>query len=228
MDKYSSFAARGNAYQIPANHHETVKMLYEMPQEMAEKALSCTGDGPSLRQWRQVHNFFDERGVGIGLLEPAWFEYKDVQASEIEGSLDREKEAIRDLDQKARAGIYDANKPTLPEEAKAASVAAVAEGLTSFASEVVKRKKVDKDIRAFTGEDWKEIAASTGFGTFKGTVRGTSMYVLDNYTFTSSAVASAIKTASFGIAGCANRFRKGDISEFNSSRNSNMPAWKQA
>lgn len=88
------------------------------------------------------------------------------------------REAIRDLDQKARAGIYDANKPTLPEEAKAASVAAVAEGLTSFASEVVKRKKADKDIRAFTGEDWKEIAASTGFGTFKGTVRGTSMYVL--------------------------------------------------
>ena len=172
MDKYLSFAAGGNVYQIPANHYETVKMLYEMPQEMAEKVLSCTGDGSSLRQWRQVHSFFDERGVGIDPLEPAWFEYKDVQASAIEGSLDREKEAIRDLDQKARADIYDANKPTLFEGAEAASVAAVAEVLASFALEAVKHKKAGKDIRDFIGEDQKEIAAPMGFGTFKGAVRG--------------------------------------------------------
>lgn len=50
-------------------------------------------------------------------------------------------------------------------------------------------------------------------GFVKGGIRGGAVYGLNNYTATPAAVASALVTASFGIADCAYRFRSGELSE---------------
>lgn len=50
-------------------------------------------------------------------------------------------------------------------------------------------------------------------GLVKGGVRGGAVYWLNNYTATPSSVASALVTASFGVAECAYRFRSGELTE---------------
>ncbi len=70
-----------------------------------------------------------------------------------------------------------------------------------------------KRIGDLTQDDWEEIAKDSGMGLVKGGVRGGAVYWLNNYTATPSSVASALVTASFGVAECAYRFRSGELTE---------------
>ena len=87
---------------------------------------------------------------------------------------------------------------------------------------IAKKRRSGKRFADFTEEDWKEIAAETGIGAVKGGIRGTSVYVLSNFTATPSAVANALLTASFSIAEQANQFRTGKIDEALFIENSEM------
>ncbi|MBG6213728.1 hypothetical protein RCH23_001388 [Cryobacterium sp. CAN_C3] len=62
----------------------------------------------------------------------------------------------------------------------------------------------------------------TGLGTMNGGVRGLSIYALTNFTATSAAVASAIVTASFGIAEQAHKLRTGQITEIEFLENAEL------
>lgn len=79
-----------------------------------------------------------------------------------------------------------------------------------------------KKFKDFTSDDWKEIAGDSAKGTAKGGVRGASIYVLTNYTATPAAVASAIVTASFGVAEQAHLYRQGKLDEISFIENSEM------
>ena len=81
----------------------------------------------------------------------------------------------------------------------------------TFATGIVKKRKSGKKIKEFTTDDWIEISKDSGMGTLKGGVRGITIYELSNYTATSTAVASSLCTASFGIANEAYRYRNGEI-----------------
>lgn len=78
---------------------------------------------------------------------------------------------------------------------------------------VVRKRKAGKKINEFTETDWLEIAGESGSGVIKGGIRGISIYLLTNYTATPAAVASALTTASFGVAEQAHLLRKGVIDE---------------
>ena len=74
---------------------------------------------------------------------------------------------------------------------------------------IAEKRKSGKKFNAFDEEDWKEIAATTGKGTLKGSIRGASIYTLTNFTATPAAVASAMVTATFGIAEQAYQLKQG-------------------
>ena len=59
-------------------------------------------------------------------------------------------------------------------------------------------------------------------GTLKGGIRGASIYTLTNFTATSAAVASAMVTATFGIAEQAYQLKQGNVDEQRFIENSEM------
>jgi hypothetical protein len=188
--------------------------------------LSRSGDGPSLKDWKHVQDFFKETGLKLSDLEPSHLSYDDVQRNTIHATLEDEKAELRrtnrERHEKADEAAYQKSKPTLGEAAKATAAAAAIESGTAFVMAVAAKRKEGKKLKDFDGSDWSEIGAKSGVGFAKGGIRGASIYTLTNYTATSAAVASAIVTSSFGIAEQAHQLRMGQIGEIEFIENAEM------
>lgn len=212
LEKYPNYLKGNRKYQIPSDQYEKIKYLLSISKEQANKMPTKNGEF-SLKQWKAVHNFFEEGKVKLEDIEPSKLEHKDVQKNQIGKTIETEKKSIRNTDKTIREEIYNKSKPTLKEGAQAAASAAVIEGGYTFVNAIIKKKKSGKAIKEFTNDDWMEIAQESGVGTLKGGTRGVTIYALTNYTATPAAVANALCTASFGIANEANKYRNGEISQ---------------
>lgn len=221
LHHYPDFVVNGGKYQIPKGHYDKIIEYMSMPESVANKLPTSTGEF-SLRQWKEVHTFFDVNGITPSDLEPSILEYGDVQQGGIATTIEREREQLAETDQRQRDAAYQKSKPTLAEGAKAAAVGAAVEGVTSFCISVVKKRKAGKKIKDFDRKDWQDVAGDSGKGFLKGGVRGTSIYMLTNYTATPAAVASAVTTAAFGVAEQAHMYRNGAINEVQFIENSEI------
>lgn len=209
---YPDFIEKGGVYQIPEDHYDKIKWLLSLSEEEANKIPTSTGEF-SLKQWREVHEFFAKGDVPLESLEPSALKYSEVQKGTYEQTLAQEKENLQNRNQERRDQAYNESKPSLEEGAKATAVAALVEGGMALCLDIVKKRREGKKLKDFDGDDWKEIAGDTGAGLLKGGVRGSSIYLLTNYTATPAAVASGIVTASFGIAEQAHLYRTGELNE---------------
>lgn len=218
---YPEYLAEGHKYQIPKDHYDKIMTYLAMPADVANKLPTSNGDF-SLRQWKEVHAFFETNDIDPSKLEASIFKYDDVQQGAIATTFDREKDHLQEVDQEQRDTAYQKSRPTLDEGLKATAVAATVEGVTTFVMAVAHKCRAGKKIKDFNQADWIEIAGDSGKGTIKGGVRGASIYILTNYTATPAAVASAITTATFGVAEQAHLFRNGTIDEVQFIENSEI------
>ena len=221
MHHYPEYLAEGYKYQIPKDHYEKIMVYLEMPAEVANKLPTSTGEF-SLRQWKEVHAFFKDNNIGPSKLEPSILEYGEVQQGTIGTTFDKEKDHLREVDQEQRDLAYQESKPTFAEGVKATAISAVIEGATTFVMAVYHKRKEGKKIKDFDQADWLEITGESGKGTFKGGIRGASIYLLTNFTATPATVASAITTAAFGVAEQAHLLRSGTINEAQFIENAEM------
>ncbi len=221
MEKYPDFLKNGGKYQIPADHYEKIKWLLSIPEDQANKMPTETGEF-SLRQWREVHDIFDNNQVPFDSVEPSDLEFKDVKREAYEHTLAAEEEKLKQRNQERKNEAYQESKPSLAEGAKATAIAAGVEAATAFIMSIVKKRRSGKRFSDFDGADWKEIAENTGVGAVKGGVRGVSVYILSNFSATPAAVANGLVTASFSIAEQAHQFRTGVIDEVAFITNSEM------
>ena len=212
LEHYPDYLTNGGKYQIPKDHYDKIMKYVAMPESVANKLPTSSGEF-SLRQWKDVHEFFETSGVSAGDLEPSALAYDQVQRGTISDTLDQEVKNIKEQDSDRRNAAYEKAKPSLSEGVKATAVGAAAEGITEFSLAVIKKRRSGKKIKDFTREDWSEIGTQSGKGTFRGGVRGAMVYTLTNYTATPGAVASAMVTAGFGVAQQLHRFRAGVVSE---------------
>lgn len=212
LQTYPDFLENGGKYQIPADHYEKIKWLLSIYEKDANKMPTSTGEF-SLKQWREVHDFFKSENVPLDKIEPSALDYKSVQKNMYEQTLESEKQDLQARNQERKDQAYQESKPTLAEGVKATAIAAAVEGGMSFCMGVAAKRREGKKLKDFHQDDWKEIASETGMGTIKGGIRGSSIYLLTNYTATPAAVASAIVTASFGVAEQAHQYRQGELDE---------------
>ena len=221
LEKYPDFINNGGKYQIPKDQYEQIKYLLSVTKDQANKMP--TSDGAfSLKQWKAVHEFFNNSEVKFKDIEPSSLEYKDVQRDKIEFVLKDETESLKKTDEQLRDQARQDSMPTLKEGVKVTVVSAVIEGGTAFGFAIANKKKEGKTLKTYTEDDWKDIFAASGKGTFKGGVRGASIYALTNFTATPAAVASALVTASFGVADQAHLYREGQLSDVQFVENSEM------
>ena len=227
LRKYPDFVANGGKYQIPSDHFEMIHTLWAMPPDQANRLTNADG-GPSLRDWKRVQAFFEERSIGIESLEPSQLKYSEVQRGTIGATMKAQEDSIRATDQRLRDDAYQESRPTSAEAANATLVAAAVEGGTALVQAVVEKRRAGKELKDFTGEDWTSIAGETGCGAIKGRVRGLSVYTLTNFTATSAAVASSMVTAAFGVAEQANKLRRGEIDELEFIENAELVSLEAA
>lgn len=221
LEKYPDFLANGGKYQIPADHYDKIKWLLSISQEDANKMPTSSGEF-SLRQWKEVQEFFNSGVVPFDSLEPSILDYKAVQKNAYEGTIENEKVSLKARNEERREAAYNESKPTIQEGLKATAAAALIEGGMDFCLSISAKRKTGKRIRDFDERDWTEIAKDSVFGTVKGGIRGISLYGLTNFTATPAAVANAIVTASFGVADQANKYRNGKINETEFLENSEL------
>ena len=212
FEKYPDFLKQGGKYQIPEDHYEQIKRLLSIPKEQADKIPTSTGEF-SLKQWKEVHDFFDKGPIKLQDIEPSKLKYDQVQMNRINDTIQSEKKSLKETDKKIRDDAYDASKPSWEQGAKVAALSAAIEGGTAFVTAVAKKRKAGKRLGEFDSKDWEEVFKESGIGIAKGGVRGISIYALTNYTATPAAVASALCTASFGIAEQAHLLRNGKITQ---------------
>lgn len=218
---YPNFLDNGGVYQIPEDHYEKIKWLLSISEKEANKMPTSTGDF-SLKQWREVHEFFKNGDIPLDKVEPSKLKYSEVQKGTYEQTFSKEKSSLRKQNQERKEQAYNKCKPTLSEGAKATAAAAAIEGAMALCLGIAEKRKSGKKFNAVDEDDWKEIAATTGKGTLKGGIRGASIYTLTNFTATPAAVASAMVTATFGIAEQAYQLKQGNVDEQKFIENSEM------
>lgn len=221
LNAYPDFLDNGGVYQIPEDHYEKIKWLLSISEKEASKMPTSTGDF-SLKQWREVHEFFKNGDIPLDKVEPSKLKYSEVQKGTYEQTFLKEKDSLRKRNQERKEQAYNKSKPTLSEGVKATAAAAAIEGAMALCQEIAEKRKSGKKFNAFDEDDWKEIAATTGKGTLKGGIRGASIYTLTNFTATPAAVASAMVTATFGIAEQAYQLKQGNVNEQRFIENSEM------
>lgn len=221
LNAYPDFLDNGGVYQIPEEHYEKIKWLLSISEKEANKMSTSTGDF-SLKQWREVHEFFKNGDIPLDKVEPSKLKYSEVQKGTYEQTFSKEKDSLRKRNQERKEQAYNKSKSTLSEGAKATAAAAAIDGAMALCLGIAEKRKSGKKFNAFDEEDWKEIAATTGKGTLKGSIRGASIYTLTNFTATPAAVASAMVTAIFGIAEQAYQLKQGNVNEQRFIENTEM------
>jgi len=222
LKKYPNFLADGGKYQIPSDHYEAIRALHDLPAEEAGKLLARSGEGPSLKDWQRVRDFFNDDSLSIDAIEPSKLEYHQVQRGTYGSTLEAERDSLHSTDRSLRNEAHQTSRPSLGQAAGATAGAAAVEGGAAFVLALTAKRREGKKFKDFTEQDWIDVAASSGFGAVKGSVRGISLYTLTNFTATSGAVASSIVTAGFGIAEQAHRLRTGEISELEFIENAEL------
>ncbi len=221
LEKYPDFIKNGGKYQIPKEQYEQIKYLLSVTKKQANKMPTSDGSF-SLKQWKVVHEFFDNSEIKFKDVEPSHLDYKGVQRDKIDFALKDETKNLKETDEQLRDQVRRDSMPTLKEGGKVTAVSAVIEGGTAFGFAVANKKKEEKTLKTYTEEDWNDIFKATWKGTFKGGIRGVSIYALTNFTATPAAVASAFATASFGVADQAHLYRNGQLSDIQFIENSEM------
>lgn len=204
LEKYPDFIKNGGKYQIPKGFYEQLQRLMSMSYEEAVRESKGA-------LWKWVHAFFEENKLDLNKIEAAVLDYPSVQVGKINNTIRDEECNIRAEDQQRRDAAYEASKPTLKQGVQAAAVGAAAEGGMAFCLGVAKKRKQGKRLAEFTAEDWQEIGIDTTKGTVQGGIRGGAIYAMTNFTATPAAIASALVTASFGVAAQAYQLRQGNI-----------------
>ncbi|GHS94379.1 hypothetical protein AGMMS50276_06910 [Synergistales bacterium] len=206
LEKYPQFLKNGGIYQIPKDYYDRLQEMLKISPEQAGKLRNT-----DYTLWKNAQEFFKQTGIDPNQIEPTVVDYSDVQQGAYEKTIDNEKSSIKEKDQGRRNEAHQQSKPTLHEGLKVTAVSAAIEGGMSLCLGVAKKLRSGKKLNEFTGQDWKEVGLDTAIGTGKGAIRGASIYGLANFTATPAAVASALVTASFGVAAQANMLRQGKI-----------------
>lgn len=207
--KYPDFLNEGNIYHIPQDQYDKMRELLAMSDEdVSRAAKEVRSVILKLREFQQQTGI-DLNGDSI---QPAIGKYDEVQLGKIDDTISGEENSINEKDQKHRDEAHQQSKPSLQEGLKTATVSAAIEGGMAFCLGVAKKLKSGKKLSEFTSEDWNDVGIDTVVGGGKGAIRGASIYSLTNFTATPAAVASALVTATFGVAAQTRLLRQGKIS----------------
>lgn len=207
--EYPNSLNEGYIYHIPKDQYDKMISLLSMSDEEVNKASKEVRD-----VIQKLREFQEQTDIDLSgdVIQPAIGKYDEVQLGKVDDTIDKEEKSIKEKDKENRDKAHEESKPSREEGLKAAAVSAAIEGGMSFCLGVAMKLKSGKKLSDFTLKDWKDVGIETAVGGGKGAIRGAGIYTLTNFTATPAAVASALVTATFGVAAQARLLRQGKIS----------------
>ena len=174
-----------------------------------------------MKQWREVHEFFEKGTVPFQSLEPSALTYKSVQRDQYQQTLSAESKSLKKYNEKQKSILYANSRPSFKQAIGIFFAGAAVESGVSLCVNIRSKCK-KKKLCELSEKDWVDIVKKIGIDFSKGGIRGVSIYLLTNYTATPTAVANALATASFGMAEQAHLLRAGKLTEEKFIENSEM------
>jgi len=219
MDKYESFGRNGSFYHIPKDQYETIEKVMngDSVDGLTQRAIDKIKENVSKIELKSGQPFTD-------VVKPGISNYDEVQLGVVHNTIDGQEEvidfkqeeikkSIQDDAERKRESIELEHQPSLDEALKVVGIGAVLGGLSSVVLNIYQKKKDGKAIANFSSDDWKSIGIDFNKGAVKGGITGGVIYGITNYSNIGAPIASAMVSASFGIAKLASSYKKGEISQ---------------
>lgn len=206
LDTYPSFLTDGGEYDIPKSQFDYLISIYRNGEGGTISSTSDAKMYAAIKDWEVTNNI-----KFPNVVKPSLIDYNQAQLEAAPATLQSEKEKVEARDQELRDLAHNDTRPTLKEGLKVTAVAAVMEAGMALGIAVYRKRKAGQKLKEFTSDDWAEIAKMSGLGSLKGAVRGSTVYVVTNFTDVAAPLANAMVTATLGMMAEAYKLQQGNI-----------------
>ncbi|HED3853684.1 TPA: hypothetical protein R4217_005158 [Enterobacter soli] len=208
MEAYPNFGKDGSFYHIPKDTWQEIQdVLDGKPVEGLKSSTIEAIKAKVAEIERQTQRPFAD------VVRPGVSDYKDVQLGKIDETLDKHDQELAKQNDAKRAEIIDDHQPSLAEGMRATAMGATVGGAFALGTGIYRKYRDGKNIFRgdFDAQDWQDVGLDSLKGVAVGGVSAGAIYTLTNYASMGAPFASALVTATKGIASLAHSYQRGEI-----------------
>lgn len=208
METYPRFGKDGSFYQIPKDTWQEIQDILDG--KPVERLRYTTIDAIKAK----VAEIERETGRPFAeVVRPGVSDYDEVQWGKINSTLDKHDRELAEQNEAKRVEIIDDHQPSLDEGLHAAAMGAAFGGAFALGTGIYRKYRDGKNIfrGEFTTLDWQDVGLNTLKGAAIGSISAGAIYTLTNYASMSAPFASALVTATKGVASLEASYQRGDI-----------------
>ncbi|WP_247650549.1 hypothetical protein [Enterobacter sp. Tr-810] len=208
METYPNFGKDGSFYHIPKDTWQEIQDVLDGKPVEGLKSSTIEAIKAKVDEIeRQTQRPFAD------VVRPGVSDYKDVQLGKIDETLDKHDQELAKQNDAKRAEIIDDHQPSLAEGMRATAMGAAVGGAFALGTGIYRKYRDGKNIFRgdFNAQDWQDVGLDSLKGAAVGGVSAGAIYTLTNYASMGAPFASALVTATKGVASLAHSYQRGEI-----------------
>lgn len=208
MEAYPNFGKDGSFYHIPKDTWQEIQDVLDGKPVEGLKSTTIEAIKAKVAEIeRQTQRPFAD------VVRPGVSDYKDVQLGKIDETLDKHDQELAKQNDAKRAEIIDDHQPSLAEGMRATAMGAAVGGAFALGTGIYRKYRDGKNIFRgdFDAQDWQDIGLDSLKGAAVGGISAGAIYTLTNYASMGAPFASALVTATKGVASLAHSYQRGEI-----------------
>lgn len=208
MEAYPNFGKDGSFYHIPKDTWQEIQDVLDGKHVEGLKSSTIEAIKAKVAEIeRQTQRPFAD------VVRPGVSDYKDVQLGKIDETLDKHDQELARQNDAKRAEIIDDHQPSLAEGMRATAMGAAVGGAFALGTGIYRKYRDGKNIFRgdFDAQDWQDVGLDSLKGVAVGGVSAGAIYTLTNYASMGAPFASALVTATKGVASLVHSYQRGEI-----------------
>ncbi|MGK3186192.1 hypothetical protein ACCW92_01135 [Enterobacter soli] len=208
METYPNFGKDGSFYHIPKDTWQEIQDVLDGKPVEGLKSTTIEAIKAKVAEIeRQTQRPFAD------VVRPGVSDYKDVQLGKIDETLDKHDQELARQNDAKRAEIIDDHQPSLAEGMRATAMGAAVGGAFALGTGIYRKYRDGKNIFRgdFDAQDWQDVGLDSLKGAAVGGISAGAIYTLTNYASMGAPFASALVTATKGVASLAHSYQRGEI-----------------
>ncbi|MFT4291084.1 hypothetical protein [Enterobacter sp.] len=208
MEAYPNFGKDGSFYHIPKDTWQEIQDVLDGKPVEGLKSTTIEAIKANVAEIeRQTQRPFAD------VVRPGVSDYKDVQLGKIDETLDKHDQELAKQNDAKRAEIIDNHQPSLAEGMRATAMGAAVGGAFALGTGIYRKYRDGKNIFRgdFDAQDWQDVGLDSLKGAAVGGISAGAIYTLTNYASMGAPFASALVTATKGVASLAHSYQRGEI-----------------
>ncbi|MFG6092791.1 hypothetical protein [Enterobacter soli] len=208
MEAYPNFGKDGSFYHIPKDTWQEIQDVLDGKPVEGLKSTTIEAIKAKVAEIeRQTQRPFAD------VVRPGVSDYKDVQLGKIDETLDKHDQELARQNDAKRAEIIDDHQPSLAEGMRATAMGAAVGGAFALGTGIYRKYRDGKNIFRgdFDAQDWQDVGLDSLKGAAVGGISAGAIYTLTNYASMGAPFASALVTATKGVASLVHSYQRGEI-----------------